>query len=141
MTIDAAEAGTPPDLPRAGFWRRWLALLIDTIIVALPFQMLAAVLFAMTAGMVQMDSGLFSSCEVGKIIPQGLDPPPPQASLPGRLIAAASLGAMHDRKRGPDYIKDLITDGIESVEIEVGATALGFKKVERKGKRPTFEKP
>ncbi len=70
-----------------------------------------------------------------------IDLPPLQAPLPARLIAAASLGAMHDRKRGPDYVKDLLAEGVESVEVTQAALALGFKKVERKGKRPTFEKP
>jgi uncharacterized RDD family membrane protein YckC len=58
--IDAAT-----DLARAGFWRRLLATIIDTIVVMLPFQLLAAVLFAMTAGMVQMQSGFFGSCGHG----------------------------------------------------------------------------
>jgi uncharacterized RDD family membrane protein YckC len=40
--------------PRAGFWRRFLAIAIDVIIVALPFQIAVAVLFATTSGHVQM---------------------------------------------------------------------------------------
>lgn len=65
--MDALASGidTTTVLARAGFWRRLLAFVIDTIIVMLPFQLLAAVLFAMTAGMVQMQSGFFSSCEHG----------------------------------------------------------------------------
>ena len=51
--------------PVAGFWRRLASIIIDAIVIALPFQMLAAVLFAMTAGTVQMQSGFFSSCENG----------------------------------------------------------------------------
>lgn len=93
MTIDAAGAGTPPALPRAGFWRRWLATVIDAIVVMLPFQMLAAVLFAMTAGMIQMDSGLFTNCQVGKTIPQGLDPPPPHDSNFIRVCRVSFFGA------------------------------------------------
>jgi len=61
------------DLARAGFWRRLWSIIIDSIIVMLPFQMLAAVLFATTAGMIQMNSGFFSNCVAGKTIPQGLN--------------------------------------------------------------------
>ena len=89
--------GPPPldaaDLPRAGFWRRLVALLVDSIIVMLPFQMLAVVLFAMTAGTVQMNSGFYSSCMDGKTIPQGLDPPPPHDSNAMRVCRTSLLGA------------------------------------------------
>jgi uncharacterized RDD family membrane protein YckC len=80
-------------LPRAGFWRRWLSTIIDGIIVMLPFQMLAAVLFAMTAGMIQMDSGFFTSCADGKTIPQGLNPPPPHDSNFIRVCRVSFFGA------------------------------------------------
>lgn len=63
--MDTRSGTVTADLARAGFWRRWLALIIDTIIVLLPFQLLAAGLFAMTAGMVQMPSGFFNICEHG----------------------------------------------------------------------------
>jgi len=81
------------DLLRAGFWRRWWALFIDGIIVTLPFGMLAAVLFATTAGMIQMNSGLFTSCVAGKTIPQGLDPPPPHDSNAMRVCRVSFFGA------------------------------------------------
>ena len=80
-------------LPRAGFWRRWLSIIIDGIIVMLPFQMLAATLFAMTAGMIQMNSGFFTSCVDGKTIPQGLDPPPPHDSNAIRVCRVSFFGA------------------------------------------------
>jgi len=81
------------ELPRAGFWRRWLAIVIDVIIVMLPFQIVAAVLFAMTAGMIQMDTGFFSSCVAGKDIPQALDPPPPHDSNYMRVCRISFFGA------------------------------------------------
>jgi RDD family len=40
--------------PRAGYWRRFLALLIDYIIVLLPFQLIAALLFVATSGFIQL---------------------------------------------------------------------------------------
>ncbi len=67
------------DYPRAGCWRRWLANFIDAIIVNLPFQFLAAILFTATAGSIQM-AGLFNSCAPARVIPEGLNPPPPHDS-------------------------------------------------------------
>jgi hypothetical protein len=44
----------------------------------LPFQILAAILFSVTAGMVQMDSGFLTVCTVSNDVPQlQFDPPPP----------------------------------------------------------------
>jgi RDD family len=85
--------GATSGLPRAGFWRRWLSLIIDILVVIIPFQMLAAVLFVTSAGMIQMNTGLFQTCETGKTIPQGLDPPPPQDSNFFRVCETSFFGA------------------------------------------------
>ena len=92
--MDSGAPGTDATtkLPRAGFWRRWLAILIDGIIVMFPFQILAAVLFAMTAGMIQMDSGFFSSCDAASSIPQDLNPPPPHDSNFAQVCHVTLLG-------------------------------------------------
>jgi hypothetical protein len=90
---DGSRLDTITELPRAGVWRRWLAWLIDSIVVVLPFQMLAAVLFAMTAGTVQMDSGFFSICAPVKTVPQSLDPPPPHDPNFARVCRATFFGA------------------------------------------------
>jgi uncharacterized RDD family membrane protein YckC len=80
------DAVTPPALDiateprRGGFWRRWVSTIIDLIIVALPFQALAAILFSMTAGTVQMDGGFINTCSVSRSVPAALDPPPPHDS-------------------------------------------------------------
>jgi uncharacterized RDD family membrane protein YckC len=64
--------------PRAGFWRRASAVLVDIVIVCAPLQVVAIVLFATTSGMVQNSSGIvFRTCVPAKEIPQGLTPPPP----------------------------------------------------------------
>lgn len=91
METDSTAA--PIELPRAGFWRRWLAILIDVIIVMLPFQIVAAVLFSMTGGLIQMDTGFFTSCAVGKNIPQALVPPPPHDSNYMRVCRISFFGA------------------------------------------------
>lgn len=82
------------DLPRAGFWRRWTGTLIDWIVVALPFQVLAVVLFAMTAGTVQMHSGLFfNSCQIAETVPTSLNPPPPHDSNFAQVCRISLFGA------------------------------------------------
>jgi uncharacterized RDD family membrane protein YckC len=93
MNADTAVVDTAAASARAGFWRRTLSFAIDFIIVILPFQILAAVLFATTAGMVQMTSGLFTICETGKSIPQALNPPPPHDSNFTRFCRVSFFGA------------------------------------------------
>jgi hypothetical protein len=80
MNADIAPVDTTPDAPRAGFWRRLISTLIDAIVVIAPFQVLAAILFAVTAGGIQMNSGLFRACEPATTVPKALDPPPPHDS-------------------------------------------------------------
>lgn len=64
---------------RAGFWRRVGALLIDSIIILLPLQILVAVLFALTNGTVQGNFGFVTTiCSQTDSLPERLQPPPPQ---------------------------------------------------------------
>jgi uncharacterized RDD family membrane protein YckC len=93
MNTDATTVAATTQSPRAGFWRRFLSLLIDVIIVTLPFQAVAAVLFAATAGYIQMQSGFFSECQNGKDIPQALSPPPPRDSNFMRVCRTSFFGA------------------------------------------------
>jgi hypothetical protein len=91
-------SGPPPLAPtsglqRAGFWRRWLAIIIDTVIVLVPCQMLAAVLFSATAGHIQMQSGFYSFCQDGTNIPQELSPAPPHDSNFMRVCETSFFGA------------------------------------------------
>jgi RDD family len=88
----APMTGATSDLPRAGFWRRWLAVLIDWIVVIFPFQVMAAILFAVTAGGVQMNNGFFRVCEPASI-PQALDPPPPHDSNFANACHVSLFGA------------------------------------------------
>ena len=85
------EAAAGP--PRAGFWRRWAATLIDAVVVMFPFQFLAAILFATTAGTVQMNSGFFSVCAPATTVPQSLNPPPPHDSNFARVCRVSFFGA------------------------------------------------
>jgi uncharacterized RDD family membrane protein YckC len=93
MNTDATTVAATTQSPRAGFWRRFLSLLIDVIIVTLPFQAVAAVLFAATAGYIQMQSGFFTECQNGKDIPQALSPPPPRDSNFMRVCRTSFFGA------------------------------------------------
>lgn len=65
---------------RSDFWRRVGALLIDSIIVLLPLQILVMVLYAQTNGAVQGTFGFTTTiCYSVSALPEGikLDPPPP----------------------------------------------------------------
>jgi hypothetical protein len=93
MDIGGSRIEATADLPRAGFWRRWLATLIDSVVVMFPFQILAAVLFAMTAGTVQMDSGFYRYCAAANTVQQSLDPPPPHDSNFARVCRISFFGA------------------------------------------------
>jgi hypothetical protein len=68
-----------------------------------------------------------------------LDPPPSGAPLLVRVVAAAAFGAMKDRRRGADYVKDVFATGSLDPDLVAAATALGFKKVDHFKKRPTYE--
>jgi uncharacterized RDD family membrane protein YckC len=93
MATDALSVDVTTHLTRAGFWRRWLATLIDTIIVMFPFQVLAAILFAVTTGGVQMNSGFLTICAPATTVPQALDPPPPHDSNFARVCRVSFFGA------------------------------------------------
>jgi len=93
MDAPAPNIGATTELARAGFWRRLLSLIIDLVIVMLPFQILAAALFATTDGRIQMESGFFSVCQNGRTIPQGLEPPPPHDSNFMRVCRVSLFGA------------------------------------------------
>lgn len=63
---------------RAGFWRRFLSAFIDLILVFLPFQALAAILFAVTAGSIQFSDGVtYTICKPVMQLPENLNPAPP----------------------------------------------------------------
>ncbi len=66
------------EMRRAGFWRRFFAVLIDSIVLLIPLQIIAAVLFSFSSGFIQMESGVVStSCSRVNEIPSNLIPAPP----------------------------------------------------------------
>jgi tetratricopeptide (TPR) repeat protein len=68
-----------------------------------------------------------------------LDPPPATAPLEVRVVAAATFGAMKDRRRGGDYVHDVLQSGSLHPDLVAAALALGFHKVDRYKRRPTYE--
>jgi predicted Zn-dependent protease len=69
-----------------------------------------------------------------------VDPPPSGAALGMRVVAAAAFGAMKDRRRGADYVRDVLSTGSGNPDLIQAAIALGFHKVEHgKKQRPTYE--
>jgi tetratricopeptide (TPR) repeat protein len=68
-----------------------------------------------------------------------LDPPPATAPLEARVVAAAAFGAMKDRRRGGDYVRETLGSGSLHPDLVTAALALGFRKIEHGKRRPTYE--
>ena len=68
-----------------------------------------------------------------------LDPPPTGSPLGARVVAAAAFGAMKDRHRGGDYVKDVLATGSTNPDLVAAALALGFHRVDHGKKRPTYD--
>ncbi len=68
-----------------------------------------------------------------------LDPPPATAPFEARVIAAAALGAMKDRRRGEDYVRAILTTGNLNPDLVTAALALGFRRVDHGKRKPTYE--
>lgn len=78
---------------RAGFWRRFAALLIDSLIVLIPLQILVAILFAYTNGAVQGNLGfVINVCGPVNPVPMDLEPPPPDGANQATLCSSSFLG-------------------------------------------------
>ncbi len=68
-----------------------------------------------------------------------LDPPPIGTPFEARLIAAAALGAIKDRKRGSDYVHELLATGSLNPDLTTAAVALGFHRVDHGRRRATYD--
>jgi hypothetical protein len=68
-----------------------------------------------------------------------LDPPPSAAPLDARVVAAAAFGAMKDKRRGADYVRDVLATGSLHPDLVAAAMALGFRRVDHGRRRPTYE--
>jgi hypothetical protein len=65
--------GQAAALPRAGFWRRAIALAVDALIILIPAQLLVAVLFSLTNGEIQGKFGIEAVQCVETAVPPGLN--------------------------------------------------------------------
>jgi hypothetical protein len=77
--------------------------------------------------------------EVAKGRTASIDPPPPGAPLHARIVAAAALGAMKDRRRGGDYVRELLVGGRLHPDLVAAALALGFHKIDRGRRTPIYQ--
>jgi uncharacterized RDD family membrane protein YckC len=85
-----------PLQPRAGFYRRCAAALIDAIVVSAAIQLLAVVLFVTTHGAVQMSGGfqLYNCAHKVAIadLPKGLVPAPPEQADAAKICRISFFG-------------------------------------------------
>ena len=84
-------------------------------------------------------SAASGSVEAAKGKTASIDPPPPSATLGARVVAAAAFGAMKDRRRGADYVREVLSTGSLHPDLVAAALALGFHKVDHGKRRPTYE--
>jgi hypothetical protein len=68
-----------------------------------------------------------------------LDPLFTGAPFEARVVAAAAMGAMKDRKRGVEYVRDLLGTGNLHPDLVQAALSLGFHKIDHGRRRPTYE--
>jgi hypothetical protein len=68
-----------------------------------------------------------------------LDPPPAGAPLPARIIAAVALATMKDKKRAIDYVKALLSTGVQDPDLVAAGLSLGFRRVDHAKRRATYE--
>jgi predicted Zn-dependent protease len=68
-----------------------------------------------------------------------IDPPPSAAPIGARAVAAAAFGAMKDKRRGADYVKDVLSTGSQHPDLVAAALELGFHKVDHGKRKPTYE--
>jgi hypothetical protein len=67
------------------------------------------------------------------------DPPPATAPIGARAIVAAAFGAMKDKRRGADFVKDVLSTGSQHPDRVAAALELGFHKVDHGKRKPTYE--
>ncbi|HEY2509555.1 MAG TPA: hypothetical protein VGI39_01745, partial [Polyangiaceae bacterium] len=70
-----------------------------------------------------------------------LDPPPAGAPLLARVIAASALAAMKEKRPAVEVLKPILAAGYVGVDEQTAAVAVGFKRLEHKGRKPTFQEP
>jgi hypothetical protein len=68
-----------------------------------------------------------------------LDPLPAGTPIEARVVVAAALVAAKDKKRGEAYVQELLGAGSLHPDLVAAALALGFHRVDRRGRRPTYE--
>ncbi|MDP9001682.1 MAG: hypothetical protein M3O46_16405 [Myxococcota bacterium] len=68
-----------------------------------------------------------------------IDPPPQAAAFEARVVAASAFGAMKDRRRGTEYVRDVLHAGNLDPDLVAAAVSLGLRRVERGRRGPTYE--
>jgi hypothetical protein len=79
------------------------------------------------------------NAEAGKGRTASLDPPPASAALDVRVVAASAFAAMKDKRRGSEYVKEILATGSLNPDLVAAALSLGFRKVDRGRRRPIYE--
>jgi hypothetical protein len=57
------------------------------------------------------------------------------------VVAAVALAAMKDKRRGTDYVKEVLAVSGQQPDLVAAALAFGFRKVEHGKKPATYDYP
>lgn len=68
-----------------------------------------------------------------------LDAPPETAPYDARVVTCAAFGAMKDRRRGLDYVKDVLSTGGDHPDVVAAALSLGLHRVVHAHRHPSYE--
>jgi hypothetical protein len=144
--VDAADAlsQTPLDhgtvTPRV-LWERAFALVahnraaeVSPLIGRYPI-----VLGPLATWLSAYASGSAGNADAARAKIASLDPLPSGSPLEARVLVAAALAATKDRKRGYDYVKDVLSTGSLNPDLVAAALSLGFHRVDHFKRRPTYE--
>jgi hypothetical protein len=79
-----------------------------------------------------------NNVEAAKGRTSSVDPLPPTAPIEARVVVAAAFGAMKDKHRGVDYVKEVLGAGSLHPDLVTAALALGFHRVDHGKRKPTY---
>lgn len=80
-------------IERAGFWRRGVAVAVDTLLAMLIFQAAIVLLSTVTGGRVATNVGFYTACRPAEDLPRGVVLPPAFAGSRQQLCTSGLFGA------------------------------------------------
>jgi hypothetical protein len=108
---------------RASVFRRSLSVALDLIVIAVPLQIIVAVLFVMTSGHLQLSQGIIlTRCASTDRVPDNLSPPPPADVNSAKDCRVTFFGAQVARTLTVSHAnKPIVKTATSSLAVSLGA--------------------